>query len=238
MLLSLILSAEGSTVKDGTILEGMNDLYPIIIQEYSLESTINDKKESEVITESSKSQSWASSNYEHPDFERAHRLTTLGKKIRVVSGTVAVGSGLIAYAAYSGSTSCKGPDCGSSGIGAFVLASLGGAGYLTGTSLTVLGNYSAHSVLKTKGVEVSNAGIITSGVGLGLGSMMLLDTIYGDGIRDWHVQVGLASICTVPLGFYMQRQINKKAYMRFVDEVSLVPMWKPDSTEIVVHVQL
>ena len=44
MLLSLILSAEGSTVKDVTILEGMNDLYPIIIQEYSLESTINDKK--------------------------------------------------------------------------------------------------------------------------------------------------------------------------------------------------
>ena len=237
MLLSLILSAEGSTVKDRTILEGMNDLYPIIIQEDSLESTINDKKESKVVTESLKNQTWASSNYVHPDFERAHRLTTLGKKIRVVSGTVAVGSGLIAYAAYSGSASCKGPDCGSSGIGAFVLASLGGVGYFTGNGLTVLGNYSAHSVLKTKGVKVSNAGIITSGVGLGLGSMMLLDTIYGDGIRDWHVQVGLASICTVPLGFYMQRQINKKAYMRFVDEVSLAPMWKPDSTGIVLQVQ-
>ena len=184
-----------------------------------------------------KSESWASSNYGHPDFERAHRLTTLGKKIRVVSGTVAVGSGLIAYAAYSGSASCKGPDCGSSGIGAFVLTSLGGVGYFTGTGLTVLGNYSAHSVLKTKGVEVSNAGFITSGVGLGLGSMMLLDTIYGDGIRDWHVQVGLASICAVPLGFYIQRQINKNAYMKFVDKVSLAPMWKPDSTGIVLQIQ-
>ena len=138
--MSLILSAEGSTVKDGTILEGMNDLYPVIIQEYSLESTINDKKESKVVTESLKNQTWASSNYVHPDFERAHRLTTLGKKIRVVSGTVAVGSGLIAYAAYSGIRLVK-DQIVFEGIGAFVLASLGGAGYF-GTSLTVLGNYS------------------------------------------------------------------------------------------------
>ena len=48
--------------------------------------------------------------------------------------------------------------------------------------------------------------------------MMLLDTIYGDGIRlacSGGISLNLhSSPC-----FYMQRQINKKAYMRFVDEV-------------------
>ena len=65
-------------------------------------------------------------------------------------------------------------------LGAAVLASLGGVGYLTGTGLTLLGSYSAHSVLKTK-VDVSNAGIITSGVGVGLGSILMLDAMLLNG---------------------------------------------------------
>ena len=235
---SLLLPAEASTIN-----EGVNERYLVTIQEVSLGSTAVDENESDAQEAKGGfiSQYWNSSIYGHPDFERAHHLTTLGKKVRMVSGTVAVGSGLVAWTAWANSASCKGPDCGPSGwtagLGPVVVASLGGVGYLTGTGLTLLGNSSAHSVLKTKGVEVSNAGIITSGIGFGLGSMLILDTIVLGGGSGWYREALLASLCAVPLGFYVQQRINKKAYMGFVDEFSLAPIWTPDTTGVVLQAQ-
>lgn len=238
MWLSLLLSAEASTMNDGVMLDGVNDLYPpMILQETSTESAPSEEEGTDTPTERLNDQPFSSSLYGHPDFERAHRLTTLGKKVRRISGPVAVGSGLIAYGAWSDAASCKGADCGSGGLGAAVLASFGGVGYLTGTGLTLLGSYSAHSVLKIKGVDVSNAGIITSGVGVGLGSILILDAMLLNGGTAWKRDVLVASACAVPLGIYVQRQINKRAYMQFVDEVSVAPIWTPDTTGAVVQVQ-
>ena len=238
MWLSLLLCAEASTMTDGVMLDGVNEQYPPMVPQEALTESVDSEEEgTDKPTERLNDQTFSSSLYGHPDFERAHRLTTLGKKVRLISGPIAVGSGLMAYGAWSDAASCKGPDCGSGGLGAAVLASLGGVGYLTGTGFTLLGSYSAHSVLKTKGVEVSNAGIITSGVGVGLGSLLILDAVVLSGGTAWKRNVLLASTCTVPLGFYVQRQITKRAYMHFVDEVSLVPMWTPDTTGAVVQVQ-
>ena len=103
-------------MNDGVMLDDVNELYPpMILQEASTESASSEEEGTDTPTEKLNDQTFSSSLYVHPDFERAHRLTTLGKKVRLVSGPVALGSGLIAYGAWSDAASCKGPDCGPSG---------------------------------------------------------------------------------------------------------------------------
>ena len=86
---------------------------------------------------------------------------------------------------------------------------------------------------------MSSAGFITSAVGLGLGSVLISNaiSINGDERQDWYLPTVLGAYAAVPVGLLVQQRINKKAYLGFVDEVSLAPIWTPDTTGAVLQVQ-
>ena len=230
-------------MNDGVILDGVNDLYPpMILQEASTESADSDEVESEAeAKESLLSQYWNRSKYGHPDFERAHRLTILGTRVQIVSSVMVGGGSIVALSSFFKTAVCKDSisDCDSDATGpALVTAFLGATGYMTGLGISSLGSYAASNVLK-KGVKVSSAGFITSAVGLGLGSVLISNaiSINGDERQDWYLPTVLGAYAAVPVGLLVQQRINKKAYLGFVDEVSLAPIWTPDTTGAVLQVQ-
>ena len=243
MWLSLLLCAGASAMHDGVMLEEVNELYPpMILQEASTESTASDEVESEAdAKESLISQYWNRSKYGHPDFERAHRITVFGTRVQIVSGAMAVGGSAMMVGYMLRVLVCQSDFDELDMEPGLITAIVGGTGYMTGLGISSVGNYAARRVLKTKGVKVSNAGFITSAVGLGLGSVLRSNRgmIRGDGdeLPDWYLPAVVGAYAAVPVGLIVQQRINKKAYMGFVDEVSLAPIWTPDTTGVVLQAQ-
>ena len=185
-------------------------------------------------------QYWIRSLYEHPDFERAHRLTVIGNRTQIAGGALVVGGGVLTVASLFKTVLCSDPDCGVDGtLSGLLIASLGSVAYSSGLGISLLGSYAAHDVLLAKGIDVSNTGIKISTLGMLVGTL----SVRWYGMQDyeewsgWALPVVLGSIATIPIGLVVQQRINKKAYLEFVGQMSLAPIWTPDSTGALVQFQ-
>ena len=176
-----------------------------------------------------------------PDFALAHQFSSIGLTTIVVGSITTVGA-LVAAAIFGTFGAIDGDT--TTATNCLKVAGYSTLGVTAGAGASFIGGSIARNILMSKGQSVPFAGgyLASAGVASTITGFMV-GNVEWNGIErsEAQRQIGgallLSGLVAVPTGLLTQHIINRSAYNRYVDSVSLTPTFSPDSVGTMVQVE-